>query len=75
MGSKCEFMHEYNLRKFPECWWFATWGFCSVGEECLYEHRKVRKRECPDYNRGFCRLGELRKVEYGRGVALTQDTF
>jgi len=57
MGDKCEFLHEYNLRSFPECWWYGTWGFCSAGDECLYDHRKVRKRECADYNRGFCRLG------------------
>ena len=28
-GNSCEFMHEYNLRKMPECWFFAKYGFCS----------------------------------------------
>jgi hypothetical protein len=25
-------MHEYNLRKMPECWFFAKYGFCSNGQ-------------------------------------------
>ncbi|KAI5451917.1 RNA-binding component of cleavage and polyadenylation factor [Naganishia albida] len=57
MGDKCEFLHEYNLTKFPECWWWSTYGFCTAGDECLYWHPKVRRRECVDFNRGFCKLG------------------
>lgn len=56
-GDACEFLHEYNLRRMPECWWFAKYGYCSAGDECLYAHPKERKAECPDYNRGFCKLG------------------
>ena len=56
-GDACEFLHEYNLRRMPECWWFAKYGYCSAGDECLYAHPKERKVECPDYNRGFCKLG------------------
>ena len=56
-GDACEFLHEYNLRRMPECWWYAKYGFCSAGDECLYAHPKERKVECPDYNRGFCVLG------------------
>jgi len=57
-GDACEFLHEYNLRRMPECWWFSKYGYCSAGDECLYAHPKERKVECPDYNRGFCKLGE-----------------
>jgi cleavage and polyadenylation specificity factor subunit 4 len=57
-GDACEFLHEYNLRRMPECWWYAKYGYCSAGDECLYAHPKERKVECPDYNRGFCKLGE-----------------
>jgi cleavage and polyadenylation specificity factor subunit 4 len=57
-GDACEFLHEYNLRRMPECYWFAKYGYCSAGDECLYAHPKERKIECPDYNRGFCKLGE-----------------
>ena len=60
MGKNCEFLHEYDLRKFPECWWWGTYGFCSAGDECLYWHPRERKRDCEDYERGFCRLGERR---------------
>ena len=56
-GDACEFLHEYNLRRMPECWWFAKYGYCSAGDECLYAHPKERKVECPDYKRGFCKLG------------------
>lgn len=56
-SDACEFLHEYNLRRMPECWWYAKNGFCSAGEECLYAHPKGSRVECPDYNRGFCKLG------------------
>jgi cleavage and polyadenylation specificity factor subunit 4 len=58
-GDACEFLHEYNLRRMPECWWFAKYGYCSAGDECLYAHPKERRVECPDYKRGFCKLGGL----------------
>lgn len=32
-GKGCDFMHEYHLRKMPECWFFAKYGFCSNGDE------------------------------------------
>lgn len=88
-GAGCEFMHEYHLRKMPECWFFAKYGFCSNGDEvgplalsprgaqgpprleakltkriarkmqCMYLHvtEDMRVRECPQYKKGFCRLG------------------
>ena len=59
-GDACEFLHEYNLRRMPECWWYAKYGYCSAGDECLYAHPKERRVECPDYNRGFCKLGASR---------------
>jgi cleavage and polyadenylation specificity factor subunit 4 len=30
-GESCEFLHEYNLRKMPECNFFARNGYCSNG--------------------------------------------
>jgi len=57
-SDACEFLHEYNLRRMPECRWYAEYGYCSSGDECLYIHPKERKIECPDYKRGFCKLGE-----------------
>jgi len=68
-GDACEFLHEYNLRRMPECWWFAKYGYCSAGDECLYAHPKERKAECPDYNRGFCKLGPTCPRKHVRRVA------
>ncbi|KAJ3890300.1 hypothetical protein GG344DRAFT_88979 [Lentinula edodes] len=68
-GDACEFLHEYNLRRMPECWWYAKYGYCSAGDECLYAHPKERKVECPDYNRGFCKLGPTCPRKHVRRVA------
>jgi cleavage and polyadenylation specificity factor subunit 4 len=59
-GSACEFLHEYNLRKMPECWFFAKYAYCSSGDECMYLHigPEERRGECKGYARGFCPLGE-----------------
>lgn len=58
-GGSCEFLHEYHLRKMPECWFYAKYGFCSNGDECMYLHvnEEMRIRECPQYRKGFCRNG------------------
>ncbi|EGO52401.1 hypothetical protein NEUTE1DRAFT_125898 [Neurospora tetrasperma FGSC 2508] len=58
-GESCEFLHEYNLRKMPECNFFVRNGYCSNGDECLYLHIDPLSRlpPCPHYERGFCPLG------------------
>ncbi|KAI0322974.1 hypothetical protein OF83DRAFT_1273733 [Amylostereum chailletii] len=68
-GDACEFLHEYNLRRMPDCWWYAKYGYCSSGDECLYAHPKERKIECPDYNRGFCKNGPNCPRKHVRRVA------
>lgn len=67
-GSDCEFLHEYNLRKMPECYFFTKHGFCSSGDECMYLHitPKQRRPECRSYTAGFCRAGEIRESKLGR---------
>ena len=59
-GLDCEFLHEYNLRKMPECWFFTKHGFCSSGDECMYLHITPHQRrpECRSYTAGFCRAGK-----------------
>ncbi|KUL87543.1 hypothetical protein ZTR_04525 [Talaromyces verruculosus] len=37
-GFKCEYLHEYNLRRMPECASFSRSGYCPNGEDCLYHH-------------------------------------
>jgi cleavage and polyadenylation specificity factor subunit 4 len=58
-GDGCEFLHEYNLRKMPDCYFFAKHGWCSNGEECLYLHNDPNSNQipCEWYTRGFCPLG------------------
>lgn len=58
-GEHCEFLHEYNQRKMPECNFFMRNGYCSNGEECLYLHIDPQNRipPCPHYDMGFCPLG------------------
>ncbi|ORY78020.1 hypothetical protein BCR35DRAFT_342403 [Leucosporidium creatinivorum] len=69
-GASCDFMHEYHLRKMPECWFFAKYGFCSNGDECMYLHvtEDMRIRECPQYRKGFCRLGPECPLKHIRRV-------
>jgi cleavage and polyadenylation specificity factor subunit 4 len=57
VGEDCEYTHDWNLRTMPVCVWFVKLGKCELGGECLYYHPRDRRVECPDYNRGFCRLG------------------
>lgn len=58
-GEGCEFLHEYNLRKMPECNFFVRNGYCSNGDECLYLHIDPLSKlpPCLHYERGFCPLG------------------
>ena len=58
-GDMCDYLHEYDLRRMPECRFFATFGFCNSTEDCLYVHIEpsVKRRRCERYERGFCELG------------------
>ncbi|GAA5941371.1 uncharacterized protein JCM15063_006077 [Sporobolomyces koalae] len=69
-GAGCDFMHEYHLRKMPECWFFAKYGFCSNGDECMYLHvtEDMRVRECPRFRKGFCPQGPDCELKHIRSV-------
>ncbi|RKF53076.1 mRNA 3'-end-processing protein YTH1 [Golovinomyces cichoracearum] len=69
-GDSCEFLHEYNLRKMPECNFFTRHGYCSNGEECLYLHLDPSSKlpPCPHYEKGFCILGPLCSQRHVRKV-------
>jgi cleavage and polyadenylation specificity factor subunit 4 len=58
-GEMCEFLHEYNLRRMPECSYYARTQTCSNGDDCLYLHidPEAKRPPCPHYDRGFCPLG------------------
>lgn len=58
-NDHCEFLHEYNLRKMPECLFYSRNGFCTQTADCLYLHvdPQLKIPECPNYSRGFCPEG------------------
>lgn len=60
-GLKCEYLHEYNLRRMPECQSFSRSGYCPNGDDCLYQHVREQARlpPCEHYDRGYCQLGPL----------------
>ncbi|KAJ6260729.1 hypothetical protein Dda_4958 [Drechslerella dactyloides] len=58
-GDACDFLHEYNLRRMPECSFLVRYGYCQNGDDCLYFHPDPENRipPCPNYENGFCPLG------------------
>ncbi|KAI8897049.1 hypothetical protein BC833DRAFT_595140 [Globomyces pollinis-pini] len=69
-GELCEFLHEYNLKKMPECWFFAKLGECT-NPECQYLHidPESKVKECPWYARGFCKHGADCRHKHTRAAA------
>lgn len=68
-GDQCEFLHEYNLSKMPECFFFSKYSACS-NKECPFRHidPESKIRDCPWYDRGFCRHGPYCKHRHRRRV-------
>ncbi|KAG7663919.1 YTH1 [[Candida] subhashii] len=69
-NDHCEFLHEYNLRKMPECLFYSKNGFCTQTPECLYLHVDPQSKipECQNYNKGFCPDGPNCKNRHVRRV-------
>lgn len=55
-NDQCEYLHEYNLRKMPECVFFTKNGYCTQTPECQYLHvdPKGKIPRCEYYDLGFC---------------------
>jgi cleavage and polyadenylation specificity factor subunit 4 len=68
-NEKCEYLHEYNLKKMPECFFFNVYGVCN-NNDCFFLHLKPDSaaRECVWYNRGFCKNGTTCKNKHNRAV-------
>uniref|UniRef100_A0AC35UI80 Cleavage and polyadenylation specificity factor subunit 4 n=1 Tax=Rhabditophanes sp. KR3021 TaxID=114890 RepID=A0AC35UI80_9BILA len=68
-GDQCEFLHEYNLSKMPECFFFSKYKACS-NKECSFRHidPESKIKDCPWYDRGFCRHGPYCKHRHRRRV-------
>jgi len=68
-GDGCEFLHEYDLSKMPECFFFSKYTACS-NKECPFRHidPESKIKDCPWYDRGFCRHGPYCKHRHRRRV-------
>ncbi|RWS16949.1 cleavage and polyadenylation specificity factor subunit 4-like protein [Dinothrombium tinctorium] len=57
-GDGCEFLHEYDMTKMPECYFYSRFHACS-NKECPFLHidPESKIKDCPWYDRGFCRHG------------------
>ncbi|AJW17914.1 Yth1p [Saccharomyces cerevisiae YJM1332] len=58
-NDQCEYLHEYNLRKMPECVFFSKNGYCTQSPDCQYLHIDPASKipKCENYEMGFCPLG------------------
>lgn len=58
-GLNCEFLHEYNLQKMPECQFYVKNGFCTQSPDCQYLHIDPASKipVCFNYEKGFCKMG------------------
>ncbi|CCK68410.1 cleavage polyadenylation factor RNA-binding subunit YTH1 KNAG_0A07570 [Huiozyma naganishii CBS 8797] len=58
-NDQCEYLHEYNLRRMPECVYFAKNGYCTQSPDCQYLHVDPQSRipRCEYYDLGFCSEG------------------
>ncbi|EJW01267.1 hypothetical protein EDEG_00528 [Edhazardia aedis USNM 41457] len=66
-GRECEFLHEYDLKRMPECWFFSKYGECA-NNECYFLHVDPNKaKECAWYKRGFCRNGNYCRNKHVKG--------
>ncbi|KAG9509424.1 Cleavage and polyadenylation specificity factor subunit 4, partial [Fragariocoptes setiger] len=57
-GDKCEFLHEFDMTKMPECFFYSRFNACT-NKECTFQHIDpgTKRKDCPWYDRGFCRHG------------------
>lgn len=57
-GDQCEFLHEYDMTKMPECYFYSRFNACH-NKECPFLHidPESKIKDCPWYDRGFCRHG------------------
>ncbi len=59
-GDECEFLHEYDMSKMPECYFYSKYSQCGNKEcEFLHINSESKIKDCAWYDRGFCRHGKL----------------
>lgn len=63
-GDKCDFLHQYDLARMPECTQWSRMGRC-IDQECDFRH-DTERMECQKYKFGFCKLGSQCKMRHER---------
>ena len=68
-GDMCEFLHEYDMSKMPECYFYSKYNSCT-NKECPFLHidPESKIKDCPWYDRGFCRHGPNCRHRHTRRV-------
>ncbi|XP_014812065.1 PREDICTED: putative cleavage and polyadenylation specificity factor subunit 4-like protein [Calidris pugnax] len=68
-GDGCDFLHEYDVTKMPQCYFYSKFGECG-NKDCPFLHidGTTSATGCPWYDRGFCRHGPLCKYRHTRRV-------
>nr|DBA27583.1 TPA: hypothetical protein GDO54_008058 [Pyxicephalus adspersus] len=71
-GDQCEFLHEYDMGRMPECYFYSKFGECS-NKDCPFLHidPASKIKDCPWYDRGFCKHGPVCKHRHTRRVMCT----
>mmetsp|Transcript_136451 Transcript_136451/g.272141 ORF Transcript_136451/g.272141 Transcript_136451/m.272141 type:complete len:571 (+) Transcript_136451:121-1833(+) len=65
-GDKCDFLHQYDPNRMPECIYWLKFGKCS-DPNCVYKHVAPSERpECQRYRLGFCRHGAMCRSRHDR---------
>eukprot|EP00826_Nyctotherus_ovalis_P002940 TRINITY_DN10590_c0_g1_i3.p1 TRINITY_DN10590_c0_g1~~TRINITY_DN10590_c0_g1_i3.p1 ORF type:complete len:209 (-),score=66.95 TRINITY_DN10590_c0_g1_i3:133-759(-) len=58
-GEECEYLHQNDKEKLPDCPSFA-YGICISGDRCPFRHAEryiYKEKNCPFYDKGFCKNG------------------
>ncbi|XP_062936436.1 putative cleavage and polyadenylation specificity factor subunit 4-like protein [Cynocephalus volans] len=68
-GDHCKFLHQYDVTRMPECYFYSKFGDCN-NKECPFLHVKLafKSRDCPWYDQGFCKNGPLCKYHHVRRI-------
>jgi len=65
-GEKCDFLHQYDPNRMPECVFWLKFGKCN-DPECVFRHVAPSERpECQRYRLGFCRHGAMCRSRHDR---------
>jgi len=65
-GDHCEYLHQCDIDKMPECFFWHKFGECSSKFECIFRHgmTELVDTPCKFYVRGFCKHGDKCKRKH-----------